>query len=87
MLVIFLQIFALTTILQTLCQPNQFLRLTEFGEASGWISAEEIQEFEDYIYPAGLSFPVNYKGMFEGCLLYTSPSPRDATLSRMPSSA
>ena len=27
---------------------------------------------------------VEYK---EGCLLYTSPSPRDATLSRMPSSA
>ena len=25
--------------------------------------------------------------LFEGCLLYTSPSPRDATLSRMPSSA
>ena len=25
--------------------------------------------------------------MFEFCLLYTSPSPRDATLSRMPSSA
>ena len=26
-------------------------------------------------------------GKFLGCLLYTSPSPRDATLSRMPSSA
>ena len=26
-------------------------------------------------------------GTFTGCLLYTSPSPRDATLSRMPSSA
>ena len=26
-------------------------------------------------------------GRVEGCLLYTSPSPRDATLSRMPSSA
>ena len=26
-------------------------------------------------------------GIPEGCLLYTSPSPRDATLSRMPSSA
>ena len=26
-------------------------------------------------------------GFFELCLLYTSPSPRDATLSRMPSSA
>ena len=25
--------------------------------------------------------------MVYGCLLYTSPSPRDATLSRMPSSA
>ena len=26
-------------------------------------------------------------GVVKGCLLYTSPSPRDATLSRMPSSA
>ena len=26
-------------------------------------------------------------GMVDTCLLYTSPSPRDATLSRMPSSA
>ena len=26
-------------------------------------------------------------GIFYDCLLYTSPSPRDATLSRMPSSA
>ena len=26
-------------------------------------------------------------GRHRGCLLYTSPSPRDATLSRMPSSA
>ena len=25
--------------------------------------------------------------LLKGCLLYTSPSPRDATLSRMPSSA
>ena len=28
-----------------------------------------------------------YDALVEGCLLYTSPSPRDATLSRMPSSA
>ena len=27
------------------------------------------------------------KVLYQGCLLYTSPSPRDATLSRMPSSA
>ena len=34
--------------------------------------------------------PVNWIGSREllfDCLLYTSPSPRDATLSRMPSSA
>ena len=29
----------------------------------------------------------NLKAAVEACLLYTSPSPRDATLSRMPSSA
>ena len=29
----------------------------------------------------------NLKVYVEACLLYTSPSPRDATLSRMPSSA
>ena len=31
--------------------------------------------------------PVDGEGQFCDCLLYTSPSPRDATLSRMPSSA
>ena len=29
----------------------------------------------------------NFKKQYGACLLYTSPSPRDATLSRMPSSA
>ena len=29
----------------------------------------------------------SYGALLFGCLLYTSPSPRDATLSRMPSSA
>ena len=37
--------------------------------------------FENY----GTAFTI-LKSLF-GCLLYTSPSPRDATLSRMPSSA
>ena len=30
---------------------------------------------------------INRNAMFFGCLLYTSPSPRDRSLSRMPSSA
>ena len=29
----------------------------------------------------------HFSACVPGCLLYTSPSPRDATLSRMPSSA
>ena len=31
--------------------------------------------------------PHFYEGEYSGCLLYTSPSPRDGLLSRMPSSA
>ena len=34
-----------------------------------------------------LNKPATQSGTQSGCLLYTSPSPRDATLSRMPSSA
>ena len=51
--------------------------------------SEKIEEFKeydvDYIDVGAMSTkPVSIYG---GCLLYTSPSPRDATLSRMPSSA
>ena len=49
-------------------------------------------------YQLKLFYTKNYRGYicvncvkvpdeFQHCLLYTSPSPRDATLSRMPSSA
>ena len=31
--------------------------------------------------------PQNYHALLNACLLYTSPSPRDRTRSRMPSSA
>ena len=40
-----------------------------------------ISNFSDYL------FKVISDSMSWNCLLYTSPSPRDATLSRMPSSA
>ena len=36
---------------------------------------------------AAASAPAGSSDTVTGCLLYTSPSPRDATLSRMPSSA
>ena len=37
--------------------------------------------------PDSTGFALYGQGNNQGCLLYTSPSPRDATLSRMPSSA
>ena len=45
-------------------------------------------EIGNYVLPAGLGILIFMMiGWFSTCLLYTSPSPRDATLSRMPSSA
>ena len=57
-------------------------------------------EFDGNMYPVlrmwerGFAMDANaapalrgFVDVFEGCLLYTSPSPRDRSLSRMPSSA
>ena len=48
---------------------------------------KEYREYEeknpDYVFPKMQKL----KDQARACLLYTSPSPRDATLSRMPSSA
>ena len=47
-----------------------------------------ISEDLDELLTVSDDIAVMYKGMLSNpCLLYTSPSPRDATLSRMPSSA
>ena len=48
----------------------------------------DASDYKQYIFP--LLFFKRLSDVWEGdytCLLYTSPSPRDATLSRMPSSA
>ena len=39
------------------------------------------------IFEAEKENDIVYGAIYKICLLYTSPSPRDATLSRMPSSA
>ena len=69
------------------------VRLEFFGE-----ELEKLREFDPAsqrsldpievvrLTPSGYG-PLIADALREGCLLYTSPSPRDATLSRMPSSA
>ena len=64
----------------------------------GWLTHEEMRASlrgasvaVNLFSPAPNNFSIRSNRFFEslayGCLLYTSPSPRDATLSRMPSSA
>ena len=57
------------------------------GESDARVIAEQLRQLPGYdVYclteVLRRSFPI-----YKACLLYTSPSPRDATLSRMPSSA
>ena len=63
-------------------------------EANDWIKANQkvvlatvIQTWGSSPRQVGSRMIVNEKGDFSGCLLYTSPSPRDVEESRMPSSA
>ena len=58
------------------------------------LSGKKVLICEAHTQPGGVAHSFKRKGYtFESgpslwsCLLYTSPSPRDATLSRMPSSA
>ena len=46
----------------------------------------KMKEISDHIYEGALAF-LNAEYRLLSCLLYTSPSPRDGLLSRMPSSA
>ena len=54
-------------------------------------SPSPIIEFDEWYGEKNASVkgnpPRKYKAKAKGCLLYTSPSPRDRTRSRMPSSA
>ena len=53
-----------------------------------WTDAEENDRQFLIFHELGHCFlDFEHDDRIDGCLLYTSPSPRDATLSRMPSSA
>ena len=68
---------------------DRLLKMYKGGQLSGAVYPGIGQE----ACMAGIAAGMDSKDIFGGthrdlgCLLYTSPSPRDATLSRMPSSA
>ena len=51
------------------------------------LNAQAAQVFEQIKKKEKMSEDIETLNQIKSCLLYTSPSPRDATLSRMPSSA
>ena len=57
-----------------------------FGIA-GFSIAGAFKDFDNDFESIGVQIGYGFAGVSLSCLLYTSPSPRDATLSRMPSSA
>ena len=59
---------------------QQIVRQVKFAIAEGSLQPGQL-------LPGGRSLSVELAINPNTCLLYTSPSPRDATLSRMPSSA
>ena len=60
-----------------------------FGRTTGWSNDydQDLRPFNLVNLVRDAVALVNRLGYSKVCLLYTSPSPRDATLSRMPSSA
>ena len=65
------------------CKDREMLKDITSAFRRNGVSAVIYQDLND---PSGIGI-VNWYEMDKLCLLYTSPSPRDATLSRMPSSA
>ena len=57
------------------------------GEIDKKLFAEKSKEYSDVNEIVGIAKDYISFQREKDCLLYTSPSPRDATLSRMPSSA
>jgi len=58
----------------------------KIGKVPGGLKARRFETVEEALR-AGVLYARNPEALLYGCLLYTSPSPRDRTRSRMPSSA
>ena len=56
------------------------------GKHDAPLKIQWMKGYDAFVY-GKIRNPYSSDTMLHSCLLYTSPSPRDATLSRMPSSA
>ena len=66
--------------------PDYFLNnMTNYGAL--FLGPRTNVAYGDKVIGTNHTLPTRKAARYTGCLLYTSPSPRDATLSRMPSSA
>ena len=65
---------------------HTLLKVAEMAGLAGIIGFHEAGDGYLVTFPQGENVQALIDD-YKGCLLYTSPSPRDATLSRMPSSA
>ena len=61
--------------------------IVAIGESIEGDATRTIDATGKLVTPGFVDCHTHYDGQVTCCLLYTSPSPRDATLSRMPSSA
>ena len=68
-------------------EDEEWFPVVDNGRLTIWISTQEIHSEKElsYLHLENSSLKQTLKD--KGCLLYTSPSPRDRTRSRMPSSA
>ena len=62
------------------------LVLTGAGDKA-FSAGQDLAEAKEFTGPRAITWMDEWSNLYGACLLYTSPSPRDATLSRMPSSA
>ena len=83
------------TYAEAMIDPSFYIPLAKAVEAAGY-DAMTIPDSVAYPFESDSTYPytpdgnrefLDGKPFIETCLLYTSPSPRDGLLSRMPSSA
>ena len=75
---------------QVICGPGENAGIVDIGDGQALVFKMESHNHPSYIEPyQGAATGVGgiLRDVFTICLLYTSPSPRDLSTSRMPSSA